>query len=87
MPGNGFPFTIRVRRQIDVVCLSGGFGDGVYMLAVSRNDFILHGKIMFSIDRTRFGYQVAHMSIGRQYLKIFTQIFFQGDGFGRGFND
>ena len=35
-----------------MVCLSGGFGDGVYMFAVSRNNFILHGKIMFSIDRT-----------------------------------
>ena len=87
MPRDSLTLAIWIWRQINMLCLSSGLGDGIHMLAVARNNFILHGKVMLGVNRTRFGQQVTHVAISCQYLKVFTQILFEGNSLGRRLNN
>ena len=52
------------------------------MLFITLNDLIFHRKLIFGIDGTVFGYQVADMAIGRQDIKVLAQILADGAGLG-----
>ncbi len=54
MPRNRFPLPVRVGRQIDMVGCRCSFGYGIDMFAIASDDFILHRKVIFGIDRTCF---------------------------------
>ena len=62
MPGNRFPFAVRIRCQIDVVDFGDGGGDGIDMLAVTDDQFVFHGELLAWIDCTLFGHQVAYVA-------------------------
>ena len=87
MPCDRLPFAVRVGCQIDVVCIGGCLGNRVHVLAVARDGFVLHRKIIFGIDCAGLGNQVAHVSIRGEDFKILAQIFLQRFGLGRRFDD
>ena len=87
MPGNRFAFPIRVGCEVDVFGFFGSGDDGIDVFGVAFYQLVFHGEILIRIDRAAFGNKVADMSVGREDFKIAAQIFFQGFGFGWGFDD
>lgn len=87
MPGNGFAFPIRVGGEVDVFSFFGTGDDGIDVFAVAADELVFHRKAVVGIDRAAFGDEVADVSVGCKDFKIAAQIFFQGFGFGRGFDD
>ena len=87
MPRNGFAFPIRVSCEVDVFSFFGTGNDGIDVFAVAADQLVFHGKAIVGIDCSAFWNQVADMTVRRQNFKITAQIFFQGFGFGRGFDD
>ena len=87
VPGDRFPFAVRVGRQIDVVRSGGGLGDRVHVLAVARDGLVFHRKTVVGIHCAGLGDQVAHVPIRGKYLEILAQIFLQCLGLGRRFDD
>ena len=87
MPRNGFAFPIRVGCEVDVFSFFGTGNDGIDVFAVAADQLVFHGKAIVGIDCSAFRNQIADVAVRRQDFKITAQIFFQGFGFGRGFDD
>ena len=83
MPGDSLTLAVRVGSQIDVVCRCGGLGDRVHVLAVARDGFVFHRKLVLGIDRAGLRDQVAHMPVRGKNLEILAQIFLQRLGLCR----
>jgi len=77
MPGDGFPFAVRVGCQEDVVGLFDGLGYGIDMLGITLDQLILHAVLVFGIHRTLLGNQITHVAIGGEDFEIRTKVFFQ----------
>ena len=87
MRGNGFPFAVRVRRQVNLV---GGdsellqFGNDFFF---ARDDDVLGIKVVFDIDAQIALGQVFHVAKrGLDGISL-TQIFLDGLRLGRRFDD
>ena len=83
VPRNGFPFAVRVGRQIDLV---GGFCRGFQfgkVLAAPFVFFILGLKIVFNIHAERPFGQVTHVSHGRLDHVVRAEDLTDGFDFGR----
>ena len=87
MPRNGFAFPIRVGCEVDVFSFFGTGNDGIDVFVVAADQLVFHGKAIVGIDCSAFRNQIADVAVRRQDFKITAQIFFQGFGFGRGFDD
>lgn len=75
------------RCEVDVFGFFGSGDDGIDVFGVAADELVFHRKAVAGIDRAAFGDEVADVSVGREDFKIAAQIFFQGFGFGRGFDD
>jgi hypothetical protein len=87
VPGNGFAFPVRVSREdqaIGVLKRIRNRFDSRLRLGV---DGPLHGEIFVWPHRAVLGRQIAHMSKAGQDRVIGAEIFVDGFGFGRGFDD
>jgi len=87
MPGNGLAFAVRIGGQPEFVGALEGLDDGLHMTLIALDGHITHGKIVFRIDGPLLGEKVAHVTVGGQDLEILPQIFLDGLGLGRGFDD
>ncbi len=67
---------------IEVFGFSSGLYDGIDMFAVATDQLVFHRKIVFRVNRTALGNQIAHVTVRCQDFKVGTQVFFQGFGFG-----
>ena len=47
------------------------------MFAITLDNVIFHGEIMFGINRTIFRNQVAYVPVRGQYLKVASKIFLE----------
>ena len=87
MPGDGFAFAVGVSGEVDVFGVFGGFGDFVDVAGVALDDFVVHGEVVCGIDCAVFRDEVAHVAVGGHDFVVFAEVFVQGFGFGRGFDD
>src|SRR3989337_1524741 len=87
VPGDGLTLAVRVGGEIERVGLLHRLDDGVHVLLVFLDQPVLHGEIIFGVDRALLRHQVAHMTVGGQGGELHAQIFGHGFGLGRGFND
>jgi hypothetical protein len=87
VPGNGFPFTIEVSCEINRLGAACGFNNFINMLFAALTEFIVHGKIIFSVNRTVPRGQVTNMSVGSQHLEIITEVSVDGFRLGWRFYD
>ncbi len=83
MPGDGFTFAVRVSRQVQGVGVLEFAGDGLDVLVVALDGLVLHLEIVLGIHSAFFGYQVAYVSVGGEYLEVLAKIFLDGLGLGR----
>ena len=74
VPGNGFAFAIRVRRQIERVGAPQGLGDGLDVALVFIDELILHGEVVLRVHCPTLGHQVAHVPIGGEDLEVLAQV-------------
>ena len=87
MPGDGFAFAVGVGGQIQRVGVAQRFFDGLHMLGVAIDRLIRHRKAALGVDGAFFGYQVAHVAVGGQYVKLLAQVFVDGARLGGRFDD
>ena len=87
MPGDGFAFAIRVSCEQEHVGFFQRLDDCVDVFFVALDLLVLHFEGRFSIDGTFFRYQVAHVSVGREYFVVLAEIFFNRFALGRGLDN
>ena len=87
MPGDRFTFAIRIGGQIDILFALGGFFQIVDDFFLAENDREVGREIFFDIDAELALGQIDQMAHRRFNLKIPAQIFLQGLGLGRRFDD
>ena len=87
MPGNSFPFAIRVSRKIQITGAFDGGSDFLDLLLRTGIHLPFHGEIVIRAHRTVFRRQVTNMPIAGKDLKVFAQIFVDGFGLGRRLDD
>ena len=87
VPGDGFAFAIGVRCEVDVFGGFRRFGDFVDVAGVALDDFVVHGEVVGGIDRAVFRDEVTHVAVGGHDFVVFAEVFVQGFGFCRGFDD
>ena len=87
VPGNGFALAVRVGGQIQGIGFGDRLGDGFDMAQVFLDRLILHGKVVFRIDRALLGDQVAHMTVGGQHFEVLAQVFLDRFRLGRRLHD
>ena len=83
MPGNRFAFPIRVGCEVDVFGFFGSGDNRIDVFGVAFDQLVSHGEVVFGIDGTVFGDEVADVAVGGQNFEIAAKVFFQGFGFGR----
>ena len=83
MPGNRFAFPIRVGCEVDVFGFFGSGDNRIDVFGVAFDQLVFHGEVVFGIDGTVFGDEVADVAVGGQNFEIAAKVFFQGFGFGR----
>ena len=87
MPGNRFPFTVRVGGQIQSLGALQRSRNAAHLLFAARVLPPEHGEILIWQDRAIFFFQIADMAIGGQYREIPAQIFFNRLRLGRRFHN
>ncbi len=87
MPGNGFPFAIRVGCENEAVAVLQCLYNIRQALGGIAVHFPGHCKIFVRAHRAILGWQVPHMAKGGQNLIVRAQIFVDGFGLGRRFDD
>ena len=87
MPGNRFPFTIRVGCKIQSLGALKRRGDFAHLLFAARVLAPEHGEILIGQDRAILFFQIADMAIGGQYREIPAEIFFDCLRLGRRFHN
>ena len=87
MPGNRFPFTVRVGCQIQSLGALQRSRNAAHLLFAARVLAPEHGEILIRQDRTILFFQIADMAIGGQYREIPAQIFFNRLRLGRRFHN
>ena len=80
MPGDGFPFAIRVSGQIEAIGAFERVDDFFDLFGRARVDFPIHGEVFVGAHGTVFGRQIADVAIARQHLEIISKVFVDGLG-------
>jgi len=75
VPGNGFTFSILVRRQVDVIHRFGGFTQLLNNFFPAFYDNIVRFKIVFNIHSEFFHRQIPHVPHGCADDKVIAQEF------------
>ena len=57
------------------------------MSLITFDHVVLHRELPRGIDRSFFGHEIAYVTVRRKYLEIITEVFFDGLGFRRRFDD
>ena len=78
VPGNRLTFTVRVSCEEDMVSGLDRLCDRIDVLLVALDQLVLHGKVVFGVDRTGLRHQIAHVPVGRKNLKGRPEILLQG---------
>ena len=82
VPGNGFPFAVRVSRQDQRVGILEGVGDVGNALGRLGVRFPHHLEIIVRIDRAILGGKVADMPVGGQDFIVLAQVLVDRFGLG-----
>ena len=87
MPGDRFTFAVGVSCKDQFTVFGQCIGDGFDMFAAVRANLPFHVEPVFSVDRSVLGRKVTHVAIRGQHGVIGAEIFIDGLGFGRGFDN
>jgi hypothetical protein len=87
VPGDGLALAIRVSRQVQRLGFLQRLGDGLDVAFIALDQLIIHREAVVGVDRAFLRHQIAHVAIGGQDLEILAQVFLDGSGFGRRFDD
>ena len=87
MPADCFAFAVRVGGQDQRVVGLQRLGDGADMLLAVGRHLPFHAEILFGIDRSVLGWQVAHMAVRGQNREVGAKIFVDCLGLGGGLDD
>ena len=83
VPRNRLSLAVGVGREINIVAFFGKSLQLLDELFLALDDIILRRKMVFDVHAETRLRQIAHVSHGRNYLEIATEIFFDCFGFGR----
>ena len=87
VPGDSFPFAVRVGREIQVLGFLERPRDGVDVFFVALDRPVTHLEVLVGIDSAFLGYQVPHVAIGGEDLEILAEILLDGLRFGGRLDD
>jgi len=87
MPGDRFAFAIGVGGEIDIFLALGGFLKLLDNLLLPMDHMKVRREVIFHVDPQLALRQIDDMPHRRLDLKILAQIFAQGLGLGRRFDD
>ena len=87
MPRNGLALAIRVGRQEQRFGFFECSRNGIDVFLIALDDLILHREMMFRIDGTLFGHEIAHMPIGGKHLEVLAEVLLDGLRLGRRLHD
>ena len=87
VPRNGLALAVGVSREVQRVGLLERAHNRVDMFFVAVDDLVIHAVAVRRVNGPFFGDQVADVTIGRQHREILAQVFLDGLGLGRRFND
>ena len=76
MPGNRFPFTVGVRREIDLICFFYFFSKRSQQFPFSSYRYIFGFKIIIKINTHLTFRQITNVSVRRHYRIITSEKFF-----------
>ena len=80
MPADGFPFAVRVCREVNLGSVLGFLADTAQDIAASPDRDVFQIKVMIDIHTKLALGQIAYMPLGGFHLISFSQIL--ADGFG-----
>ena len=87
MPADRLSLAVGVGREDQFVVVFQGVGDGFDVLAGIIPDFPFHCEIVFRIDRSVLGRQIANVPVRGQNGIVIPQVFIDGFGLGWGFDN
>ena len=87
MPGDGLPLAVRVGCEVDGVGFLDRLGDGVDVLGVALDEFVLHGERVVGVHGALLGHQIAHVAVGGEHFEVLAKVFFQRFRLGGRFDD
>ena len=82
VPGDGLPFAIGVRGQIQRFRLAQIFRDALDVALVLVEHLVLHREALVRVDRALLGHEIADVPVGGEHLEVAAQIFLDGLGLG-----
>ena len=83
MPGDRFTLAIGVSRKVERIRFLERADDRFDMLFVFLDELVLHREALLRIDRAFLGHEVTDVTVRRHNVKVFSQVFANGLGFGR----
>ena len=83
VPGNGFPFAVRVGSKVHGVGLGGRFLQIAHHLFLALDDFVVRGKVVGFIHADFSGGQIAYMTYAGLHHVFVSQKFLDGLHLGR----
>ena len=87
MPGYRFALSVRVRREIYMVCVFGGFPQPGKKLALPPDRNVFRLIIIFRIDTHLASRKIAHMAHRCLYVIAGSKEFFDSLDLRRGLDD
>ena len=87
VPGDGLALPVRVGREEQLVGALERRDDLLDALFRPLVDLPDHGEVVLGIDRAVLGRQVAHVAIAGEHPVARAQVFVDGLGLGRRFDD
>src|SRR3546814_19944016 len=87
MPADRLALAVGISREDQAVGLPGLVGDRLELLRLVAIGLPFHGEALVGIDRPVLGRQVADMAVRGEDPIAPAQIFFDGFGLGRRFDD